>query len=163
MARYAEGTSVPVAKTRMELEELLTKRGGREIVTGTTTSSRGESLAFVLFRLSDRLIRFNMPLPTVTEVERDGRGARRSADAQAKALEQLARERWRALFVTIKSKFVAVDEQIETVEQAFLARIVLPSGGTVGERLAPELTSIYAGKAAPQLLLGPGAAVGGAA
>lgn len=156
MARYAEGTSVPVAKTRTELEELLAKRGAQEFGTLNTTGQDGRPRAVLVFRLEQRLIRFTLPMPSEQDVRLDGRGRLRAEGDKVKALEQATRERWRALYLAVKSKLVAVDAGIETVEQAFLAQIVIPGGGTVGERVGAELAAIYAGKEAPRFLLGPG-------
>jgi hypothetical protein len=76
--------------------------------------------------------------------------------AEAERLwHQAIRARWRALFVVVKAKLVAVDSGITTIEREFLADLVLPDGETVGEWLKPQIEEIYATRTLPKLLPGP--------
>jgi len=56
-----------------------------------------------------------------------------------KLWEQACKGRWRALFLAIKAKLVAVSEGISTVEEEFLAWMVLPNGRTAGEHFLPQI------------------------
>ena len=58
--------------------------------------------------------------------------------------------------LVIKAKLEAVEAQISTIEDEFLAHIALPDGRTVGEWLGPQLGAVYAQHAMPALLPGTG-------
>ncbi len=72
------------------------------------------------------------------------------------AYEAEVRRRWRALAAVIKAKLVAVEDNISTMEQEFLAYVVLPNGQTLGEWAGPQLNDarplplLPAPKALPQ-------------
>lgn len=149
MGRYAEGTSVPVAKTEVEIKEMLRRRGATR-----TAFAEEAGRAVVFFELQDRRVQFTMPLPRPDErrFTHDGRGLRRTQDVAAKAWEQACREKWRALLLTMKAKFVSVDNQVESFEEAFLAHIVVPGGGTLGARALPAVAEAYRTGTLPPLL-----------
>lgn len=140
-ARYAEGTSVPAQKTRLEIEMLVAKHGAKRFASGFD-----DTKAVISFSLANRMVRFTVPLPTEAEVKK-GRTARSKADLR----DQLARERWRALLLAIKSKLVAVETGVESFEQAFLAHVVMPNGRTVGEEMAPIVAQAYLSGGMPAL------------
>lgn len=153
MAKFAAGTSVSVAKTRMEIEALLDKYGADP---RRTEESRETGQAVVTFRLADRIVRFTMPLPRLdafAQRELRGRMVKATPEQQRAAYEQAARESWRALLATLKAKFISLEGGIETFEQAFLAHVVTADGRTVGEHVLPTLAESYrTGKVQPLLL-----------
>lgn len=157
--KYACQTAVPVDRSKAEIERLLVRYGADHFASGW----RG-NLATVGFRVHDRLVRFDLPLPKkdekrFTEVPpRSSWGSPRTRDAATalKLWEQACRSAWRALALVIKAKLEAVDSGITTFESEFLAHIVLPGGRTVGDAIAPEIANAYAHGKAPQLLLGAG-------
>ncbi|MCJ2127689.1 hypothetical protein MKK51_02295, partial [Methylobacterium sp. E-045] len=54
-------------------------------------------------------------------------------DIDEAARDQVRMCIWRALFIILKAKLVAIDRGVSTVEQAFLAHAVLPDGPTIGQ------------------------------
>src|SRR4051812_11794986 len=104
MARtYAARTKVSVAKSEMELKDILRKEGAENI---TTAELKGWAL--VQFDLNDKRIRLRMPLPSPS-AERftfDGRGFSRQEGAALKLWQQACQEQWRALVLAVKSRFV---------------------------------------------------------
>ncbi len=55
----------------------------------------------------------------------------------------------------IRAKLEAVESRITTFESEFLANLVLPDGGTVGEWLSPQIDEAYAtGRMPPMLAAG---------
>lgn len=133
--KYAVDTKVPVHQTRNEIEQTLTKFGASSFAFAIN-----ETGAMILFEFSGRRIRFNVALP---------KGHSEAATAK------LQRERWRALFLSIKAKLVSVDTGIETFEEAFLAHVVLADGSTVAQQALPAIEQQYkTGKMTP-LLEGP--------
>jgi hypothetical protein len=67
------------------------------------------------------------------------------------------RRRWRCLLLNVKAKFEAVENQIVTFEEEFLAHIVVPgTGETVGAWAAPRIAEAYERGAHMPPLLGGG-------
>jgi hypothetical protein len=139
---YAEGTSVPVERSRGELSRILERHGASDFMTGEV-----DGKAQVLFKHGDRRIRFQVPLD-------QGEPVKKLTPARLEASYQQERRRlWRALVLTVKARFEAVESGVETLEQAFLAHVVVNGGKTFGELAIPELDS---GARAVAGLLGPG-------
>ena len=151
---FAEGTSVPVSRSRIELEELLTKWKADRIASGTEPGA-----AIVAFSMGKWHVRFRMPLPTEAEAakQKTGRGHLLGTGDREKWLDQRKRERWRALLLTVKAKLVSVENGVESFEEAFLAHLVLPGGGTVGQLALPKVAEAYSTGKMPQLMPGGGA------
>jgi hypothetical protein len=141
--RYAERTQVAVGATRNEIERLLDNHGATAFVSGW---DRDQQIASVMFDLADRRIRFTLPLPDPNDSRftRTPTGRRRTAAAAADEHEQAVRQRWRALLLVIKAKLEAITAGIATVDEEFLAYIVIPgTTSTVIERVGPELARSY--------------------
>jgi hypothetical protein len=134
-AKFAVDTKVPVAQTRTEIEQILTRFGATSFAYAMQPKG-----ATIMFECNARRIRFDLPLP---------KGA---TEAQT---NRMHREKWRALFLSVKAKLVSVDTEIETFEEAFLAHVVLADGSTVGKMTLPAIEQQYkTGKMTP-LLSGP--------
>jgi hypothetical protein len=152
--RYAEDTSVPVERSKAEIDRLLMKYGAAERMMGER-----ELQAVVQFKMAERYVRFLLPLPSrsardITHYRRKGSSYEyERSDAEAlRRWEQACRQRWRALCLVIKAKLEAVETAITTFEDEFLAHIVLPDGKTVGEHVTPRVAAAYAGTPMPSLL-----------
>lgn len=151
---YAKETTVPVEKSRIEIEKLLDKFGCDQI-----GMFRKEGRAVVMFRAEDRTVRFVLPLPSIDDYKHTETGRSRSAGSQQAAFEQGSRSAWRALLLCIKAKLESIESGIETFEEAFLAHVLLPGQGntTVGEWLTPQLEEATRLGSAPEMLaIGPG-------
>jgi hypothetical protein len=155
--RYASETTVSVARSKAEIEELLSRYGAGQFVSGWETTKQNVR-AVIGFAVEGRQVRFELPLPAKSSEEfaktPAGRKRRNPAD-QEKAWEQACRQRWRALALVVKAKLEAVETGITTFEQEFLAHIVIPgSGKTVGEWIAPQIDAAYIHGKALKLLPG---------
>ncbi len=142
MTRYAAKTTVPVERSKAEVERLLGKYGCAQFTTGV---DRVRLRAQVQFALEERIVRFLIQLPDpaddVYQLYTDGRPI--PDGTRAKLLLQDERQRWRALFLSIKARLVSWDEHIETFEEAFMAHIVLPNNKTVGSEVIPAIVAAY--------------------
>jgi hypothetical protein len=141
--RYAKDTSVSVEKTRAEIESTLNKYGASQFGYAQD-SVRG--MASINFFANDRHVRFVLKLPGRDDkaFARSPAGRNvRSPDERYKAWEQACRQRWRALALCIKAKLEAVACGITEFEDEFMAHIVLPSGGTVGQLMRPQIAHCY--------------------
>jgi hypothetical protein len=145
---YAEGTTVPVEKTRAEIERLLYRHGASQLGLVSDTE-RG--LAFVLFTIEGRQVRLRVPLPRLEDFAKDGHRIV-PKEVQVRRWEQASRERWRAVLLVCKAKLELVELGLSSVEREFLADIALPNGQTVGEFLRPQLQEAYGTGHMPPLL-----------
>lgn len=156
MGKYAENTAVTSAASRDEIERTLTRFGASQFAYGWR-----EGAAIIGFVAQGRQVRFTLPLPdrNSPEITRTPeRGLARSREQQEKAYEQAVRQKWRALAVSIKAKFAAIEAGISVFEREFLYDTVLPNGQTVGEYMLPQVEESYrTGELPPMLpMLGPG-------
>lgn len=153
MGKYASETSVPVEKSRAEVEKILSRYGASEFFSGYTADQ-----AMVGFRIDGRVVKIAMPLPDRKAEEfcyyLHAGTVRKplSDDASAKRWEQACRQRWRALALIIKAKLEAVECGISTVEREFLADIVMPNGQSFADWASPQIKKLYDGSGAPPLL-----------
>ncbi len=118
---YAEYTKVPFDRSISEIVTMLRKRGAGQIFQGED----GDLFA-IQFSLADRMMRFRVKL---SEPNRKS--------------QQFRNMRARSLGLVIKAKLESVDAGIETIEQAFLANVVMSDGRTVYERVAEPLALEY--------------------
>jgi hypothetical protein len=156
--KYATTTSVPVQRTRQEIETLLSRYGAT-----STAFINDPTESHVAFMVNGRRVRFTLKLPNkadraFTHTRRAGSSIERprSTTAIEASWEQACRSSWRALLLVIKANLEAVEAEILTFEQAFLPFLMLDDGTTVGERVIPEYTAAIEGKPfRPLMELGP--------
>lgn len=151
---YAENTSVPVERSRAEIESMLRKYGAAQFVSGWDAEK-----ALIGFAAQGRHLRFVLKMPGANEkrfthTKHKGHYFEKvNPPDRVRALhEQEIRRLWRALALSIKAKLEAVESGIETFEEAFLPHIVLPDGSTVGQFMSPQLERAYASGEMPRLL-----------
>lgn len=139
MGRYAAKTEVSSSRSRDEIERALTRYGADQFMYGWQ-----DAAAVVAFRMEGKRIKFLLPLPDrqSPEFTRHDRGAR-APEAAARLYEQAVKQRWRALALVIKAKLEAVESGISLFEDEFMANIMLPTGGTVGEWMRPKIEQAY--------------------
>jgi len=150
--RFAATTSVSVDRSRAEIERLLVRYGATAFQYGWEGG-----LSAISFKLADRYVRIMLPMPDRAEFRRTETGKRRTDPAADSAYDQAVRQRWRALVLIIKAKLEAITAGITTLEREFLADVVLPSGETAGQWLAPQLEAAYQSGRMPPLLPGANA------
>ena len=131
---YASKTSVPVDRSRAEIERTLMRYGATGFAYGNEVGS-----AMIGFQTKERRIRFILPLVAPS----------RASQLQC---EQFMRSRWRALLLSIKAKLEAVESGIETFDEAFLSHIVMPNGQTMAEHSLPYIKEAYSTGKMPPLL-----------
>lgn len=140
---YAESTSVPVAKSRAEIERLLQKHKCAKFMAGVDNEAHR---ATVQFQAHNRIIRFEIALPDPADPQYKkikNSYLQRTPSGVLKVVEQAERSRWRALLLVIKAKLEAVESNIATFEEEFMAHIVLPNDKTVGQSREPDKSQQY--------------------
>ncbi len=150
---YAADTSTPVEKTRAELESTLSKFGA-EAFGYMTDSGR----AAITFMAHGKRVRFILPLPNkhdrkFTHGLRYGTERALRPEQSIQLWEQSCRSAWRALFLCVKAKLVAVEAKITTFEDEFMAHIILPNGRTVSEEIMPQIDDCYTTGKMPVFML----------
>jgi hypothetical protein len=150
---FAKGTDVPVAKTRTEIEALLTRYGATKF--GSFWDS---AQAVIMCEAKGRKLRFVLPVPDPNSkmFAKTKAGQARNAEQRKVAAAAEERRRWRALLLVLKAKLESVESGIESFESAFLASIVVPGGGTFGEWAIPQIAEAYERGVAIPMLLGDG-------
>jgi hypothetical protein len=136
MTRYAENTSVPVDRSRNEIEKQLQRFGADGFAYGW---DGGQEV--VSFTYDGKQVRLSIPLPK--------RESYRSEDAWAKE----RRRRFRVLVLAVKALLVAVEDGLVGFEEAFLSWFVTPSGSTVGDMVIPQLNEAARTGILPPLML----------
>lgn len=121
--RYAERTSVPIDRSRAEIERVLARYSasgfGYAWDRATKGSGKVVERALLTFVLRGRRIQLDVEMPP-------------------EPAEQ--RQRWRAMLLVIKAKLEAVASGISTLEAEFLANVVMKDGRTIGAAILPRLT-----------------------
>lgn len=148
---YAQTTSVPVDRSKSELERIFLRYGADQYVTGTDVA---QLKTLIKFRYARRYfqITINLPDPDKFAVTESGRS--RLREQQVKAWEQATRQRWRALVLYVKATLEATEAGIITFESAFLGNTLLPNGSTLYEYVTPQIQSTYETGEMPKLLTG---------
>jgi hypothetical protein len=133
---FAEKTKVPIMQSRSEIEKLLSRHKCQQFGTAVDYLALR---ARVQFTAHARIVRFvvNLPDPKKHSPERK---------------DQEERRIWRALLLVIKAKLEAVESQIATFEEEFLAHIVMPNDRTVAEMILPQIAESYASGRMPLAL-----------
>ncbi len=152
-AGYASDTSVPVERSRAEIEQVLVRYGADQFISGWDAD-----MALIQFRAKGRHLKFMLPLPKREEFRVHlVRGYKRPRTPRQieNAWQQEMRRRWRCLLLVLKAKLEAVATGITTFDEEFLAHIVLPDGRTVGNFMLPQVEEVYATGKMPALLPRP--------
>ncbi|MCB1606068.1 MAG: hypothetical protein KDI71_03690 [Xanthomonadales bacterium] len=153
MTRYASSTNVSSSASRSEIERTLERYGASAFAYATERRR-----AMVQFDMNNRRVRFVLPLPDPHAREfthTPTRGTRRGEAQRLEAWEQACRQAWRALALVVKAKLEAIESGITTFDDEFMAHLVLPSGGTVGEFMRPQIERSYSDGSMPALLPAP--------
>jgi hypothetical protein len=123
VSRYAANTSVPVERSRAEIEKTLVRYGATGFGYSWDRRIRGsgaaEEHAVLVFALGGRRVQLDVVMPEAPKEQR---------------------QRWRALLLVVKAKLEAVESGLGTLESEFLANIVMKDGRTVGAAMLPRLT-----------------------
>jgi len=127
-----ETTDVAVESSQGAIRKLLYQHHAANF-SFTETSVDDERWAAVDFVLQEQRVRIRVPLkkPDQRVVKQKVQRARTRtvADIERDLSEQEAKRIWRVMFHTLKARLVAVEEGVETFEEAFLSHLVDPVTG----------------------------------
>lgn len=153
--RYATGTTVPVEKSRAEVERLLRRAGAAAFVSAWDDDVGVDRL---IFRLAGKMVRLEVCCPDPDDYAETEGGRTRDHAAREAAAAKEHQRRWRAQVLLVKAKLEVIADGLSTIEREFLADMLLPNGSTMGEEMLPRLAEAYeSGTMDTRLpLLGPG-------
>jgi hypothetical protein len=143
MARYAEGTTVPVESSRGEITGILAKHGCNRMAWGT--APEGDTLQF---ELKGNVYRFTIAHPSSDPKPH----AWFNPNSRLQTHEQAAKEwrrRWRAHVLLIKAKLEFAAGGDTTLEREFMPNLLVEGGRRT---LSEWLSDAQGG----QMLLGSG-------
>ena len=152
MSRYAQNTAVTVDRSKAEIERTLERYGATAFLSGY---DRDANVAWLMFRMKQATVKILIPMPRHEDFDRNDRGRLRKTEAQDLEWRKATRQRWRALALLVKAKLESVASGISTVEKEFLGDILLLSGRTIAEEIAPQIDAAFKeGRMPKQLLSG---------
>ena len=133
MSKFAEHTSVPIDRSRAEVERLIQRYGCSRF--GVMNEADGSAMVYFEHQGRQLQIPVKMPPKAKYRVEKEW--------------DQERRRRWRVLVLTLKAMLEAVASKLLTFDQAFLAHIVIPgTSKTLGDTILPKLDALYSGQLA---------------
>ncbi len=150
MSRYAQNTSVSVAKSVGEIQRTIQKYGADEF--GHLEKA---GYACILFTMKGFPIKIGLQLPLKTDPQfhkTPKRRNSRTAEQAHDAWEQACRSQWRVLALLVKAKLEAVENGIVSFEKEFFADVMLPDGQTVAEWGLPQVEEALKNRKMPPLL-----------
>jgi hypothetical protein len=138
-----ETTTVSVEKSQGEIRRLLSDHGATRFAFGEETDAAGVRWAAVSFTFAGYAVRLRVPHKPINEARARTKAAaartRTYEDIAAPMYEQEAKRIWRVMAWNLKARLVAVDEGVETFEEAFLAHLLDErTGRTIYEQLADD-------------------------
>lgn len=135
---FAEGTEVPIERSRAEVERLISRYGASSFASGFTPEQ-----AVIMFEAHGRRVKLVLPIPPLESFAR-AKNRRRSPSEQRNAYDAEMRRLWRCLALVVKAKLEAVASKVVSFETEFLAHIVDPNTGrTIGEIAIPQIVEAY--------------------
>lgn len=150
---YAESTSVPVDRSRLEVERILKKAGGSQFGYWDDDEHR---ISVIVCQLESYQLKFRVLQPDPHDFRDNGKTGRskrtRTPKQAEQAAEQELKRRWRALALIIKAKLEVIESGQSSIVREFMADLMLPSGETVGDEIAPKITKAMNEGRMPKLL-----------
>lgn len=128
---YAQDTKVPVNKSHNDVHKELTAIGAERI----GIMFGGDQGSIVVFQAGDVMYKITQP----------------DLSDAIKNTDQAERAAWRAVFLLVKAKAVAIKQGISTVEQEFMANTVMPDGSTLIEHHRDIVEHNYSNDGPPRL------------
>jgi len=147
MGKYANNTTVSPEKSQNDIRDTLRRYGAKKFGV-----MEEDDKAHVMFEYSNLMIQISITLPKREEFDKTETGRERKNSLANEAYNQAIRQHWRSLLLAIKAKLEAVECHISTIEQEFMAFVIMPDGRNLGEHIIPKLKDMSATGKMPKLL-----------
>lgn len=99
-----------------------------------------DNFATVIFEIQDYQVKIDLPVPQKADFRLSPTGNSRKPDAIEKAFLKAIDTRWKVLALVIKAKLQAIEHGVTSIENEFLAQIVLSENRTIRDTVASQLT-----------------------
>lgn len=119
--KYAQGTYVTKEQTIGEIRDLIEKNGG-QVHHVISQENHGE----IIFLTP--VLGVPVKYTLIYETQRD-----------PNKTQQAINEKWRAAYLTLKAKFVAISEGFETAEEVFMAKILQQNNAVASVTYLPQI------------------------
>lgn len=148
MRRFAEDTSVPVARSRAAIDALLRDWGCTGLGWSDDFDAQRAALRFRWTHEGvEYLARFVVQLPDDAALKKTMRASYPTRKQLDDYREQRARQAYRVLLLWIKAALNAVDAGLVSAASVFLPWLEGADGRTVAEVALPRLTQLLQGSA----------------
>lgn len=147
---YAKNTKVSINKSKAEIEGTLERYGAAAFQTG---QDKDVGAAWLMFRIEAAVVKIVIQMPEFADFALTDTGMERSGVVQDDHWKKACRQRWRALALLVKAKLESVDAGISTIEKEFLGDLLLSSGQTIAQEMAPQIDAAFKNGEMPKLLL----------
>lgn len=158
--KYAEKTTVPIAKSRGEIDKLLRSWGALGVQWTDEFEAGRMALRFTWVHDETRYqARFLVDLEATEDIREQSHHLHTGAFSRnkfEKAMDARGRQEHRMLLLLLKAAFNAVDAGVMSAEQFFLPWIEDATGQTVAEQILPEMKKLLTGNATSLLGLASG-------
>lgn len=157
MRLYAESTSVPVSRSRGEIDRLLRDWGAKGLQWSDDFERGVVMLRFLWhFDGQDYMARFSLHIPTHAELKKEAvlKNGKFSESKMQKLQNDVGKREHRLLLLFLKAALNAVQDGLIPAEVLFLPFLEGKDGQTVAEIAIPRMKGLLAGSAS--LLLGSG-------
>ena len=147
---YANGTTVSIGRSKMEIEKILQKYHATAFGT-----YQEDDRALVQFKIMGRSFQIGLPLLPLADFMETPTGRSRTERQALETQEKETRRRWRAVCLVLKAKLELIETGSSSVDAEFFPYLVLPDGETVQDKLMPHVESLISGKDLGKLLAPP--------
>ena len=147
MSGYASNTTVPIERSKAEIERNLARFGASEF--GYWAGAAAATVGFVYRGVR---IEMGLPFPDIKEFQCTPTGRERTDNQADAERDKEIRRRWRSLAAVIKALLVGVDDGVLTFEDAFMPWIVWGNGLTTRQLILPELQKAISAGRMPKTL-----------
>jgi len=145
--RYAENTNVSLERSQEEIKKIL-----RKYEADKFGIMEERTQAHLMFEFRGLLIQMTVKFPDVSEFAHTPTGKMRTKSAIETALNQGIKQRWRALNLAVKAKLEAVEIGISTIEQEFMAFVMMPDGRNLSDHILPDIRKIASTGNMPKMI-----------
>jgi hypothetical protein len=145
--KFANNTMVSPEKSQNDIRDTLRRYGAKKFGV-----MEEDDKAHVMFEYNNLMIQITITLPKREEFNKTDTGRERKNSLANEAYNQAVRQRWRSLLLAIKAKLEAVECNISTIEQEFMAFVIMPDGKNLSEHIIPKLKDMSATGKMPKML-----------
>jgi hypothetical protein len=146
MGRYAQGTTVSVDSSILELKATLRRYEADAFYQSETTEG-----AIIGWRMCGRMLKLDIPYPSARDMAVTERGVRRTEKQMQFAAQAEIRRRWRAAVLYVKAQLEWAREGVMDFDSAMMPLLLLPNGQSMREWGGAEIRAIYEGGRMPAL------------